>query len=161
MQSISTYIPSKPIRVLMYTLGVVLAFCVVFTLGVQFGAQHHPRFEFRDMRMPPPLGFNHVGLPHQMTPPDAPGFIGKITNATLPNVTAQSHEGDIVHITISSTTAIRAERGPQAATTGSTTPTLHVDDIIIVIGEPSDAASSTIDARFIRILPPPPFSTKN
>ena len=151
MQNISNYIPSKTIRVLIYALGTILALCIVFELGVQFGAEHPTRFAFRGVHVPPPFG-----LPHEMMPPGAPGFVGKVTDATLPEIAAQTRDGDTVHITISSTTKIRAERGRDATTTNNTPPTLTTGDMIIVIGEPSTLASSTIDARFIRILPPPP-----
>ena len=156
MQNIATYIPSKTVRILMYTLGTILALCIVFELGVQFGAEHPTRFAFRGGHVPPPFG-----LPHEMMPPGAPGFVGKITDATLPTITAQSRDGDTVHITISSSTAIRAEHIREASTATNTPPALTTGAIIIVIGEPSETASSTIDARFIRILPPPPFPTKN
>ena len=135
----------------MYILGTILALCIVFELGVQFGAEHPTRFAFRTMHVPPPFG-----LPHEMMPPGAPGFVGKVTDATLPTIAAQTRDGDTVNITISSTTKIRAERERDATTTNDATPSVSAGDMIIVIGEPSKLASSTIDARFIRILPPPP-----
>ena len=135
----------------MYMLGGLLALCIVFELGVEFGSDHPARFAFRGAPMRPPFG-----LPHQMMPAGAPGFVGKVTDATLPEIAAQTRDGDTVHIIVSSTTKIRAERGRDATTTDTAPPAVSAGDMIIVIGEPSETASSTIDARFIRILPPPP-----
>ncbi len=153
MQTIERYIPSKTLRVILYTLATIFAVLFIFGIGAQFGARH-ARFTFRPEPLSMP-GFGHFGFggapefPHLMRPGDGHGFVGQISSVALPTITAVSHDGATSTILLTNSTIVRGARGNESSTT------LSHGDMIVVLGEPHSSSTDEIDARFIRILPPP------
>ena len=167
MKRFYNYIPSNRLRHLLYTLGAVAVLCIIFEIGVMFGLHHPPRWDFRGMpsrynsigrehASSSEMGFGRFGFPHKAMPPSAPDFIGTVTDASMPKITAQSRDGDFVSINISSTTIIRSDilcTNNLSAKTKNAGDAIINGATIVVIG--GVATDTTINAKFIRILTVP------
>ncbi len=129
---------------LLIALG-VLALAFLLFMGGMFAGYRRARFEYR---LPGPWGMHT--LPHMLIR-GGHGAIGTLKAAALPTLTLIARDGSSQKIVVASTTLIRNEWGD------ASTSALVPGAAIIVIGDSADAAtSSAIQARFIRILPPPP-----
>lgn len=85
--------------------------------------------------------------------PGANGSIGKILSIQLPILMIEDKDNVEKTIRLSSDTIIRKERTTLAQTD------LYTNDIIVVIGSPN--AHGEVEAKFIRLLPPPPEFLNN
>jgi len=79
---------------------------------------------------------------------DAHGTAGRIIDVNVPTFVVEGPDAVEKVIRIGSDTEIRRFR--EAATSSD----LVADDFVVVIGTPNDNAE--VDAKFIRIMPPPP-----
>ncbi len=82
--------------------------------------------------------------------PGGHGAVGKIVSINLPNIIVASTDNVEKTISISSDTLIRQFRNTL------NTQDLKIGDYIIVLGEASSTDNGTINARLIRLIPPPP-----
>jgi hypothetical protein len=98
-----------------------------------------------------PFGGGILPLPQGFIP-GGHGAFGTIASITLPAVTLTTRDGVTLTVKVDEDTQIVG-----ATPEGTSSPTaLKVGDVIVVLGDPDDiSSSSTVDARLIRILPPP------
>ena len=139
-------------------LGIVIAVIVIiiFQIGVfvgetkaefsyGLGDNYYRVFEGRGVGSgTPPLG----GHGDESLMPGAFGATGKVVGIDLPNIVIASTDNVEKTVTISDDTTIRHY---QDTVTGAD---IDVDDYVVVIGEPEP--NGIIDAKLIRIVPPPP-----
>ncbi|MFA6897827.1 MAG: hypothetical protein WC250_00240, partial [Candidatus Paceibacterota bacterium] len=81
---------------------------------------------------------------------EAHGATGKIVSIKLPTLVVASPDSVEKVVLVGDNTEIRRFRDVIKAID------LKVDDVVVVVGSPND--SSQIEARLIRVLPPPPGS---
>ena len=82
--------------------------------------------------------------------PGGHGAVGKIVSINLPNIIVASTDNVEKTINISSDTLIRQFRNTL------NTQDLKIGDYVIVLGEASSTDNGIINARLIRLIPPPP-----
>lgn len=82
---------------------------------------------------------------------DSNGAAGKIVKISLPTLTLADRDGTEKVIVVSSTTSIRKFRDTIPSSD------LAEDEFVVAIGSPNDKGQ--IEARFIRVLPPPDADT--
>ena len=80
--------------------------------------------------------------------PGGHGAVGKIVKITLPTITISTPDNIEKTVLINSGTIIKQLRQ------NGTSTDLKVDDMVVVVGQPTSDAQ--IEAKLIRILPPPP-----
>ncbi len=164
MTTIKEYIASKDFKLIIYIiLGIGIAL-IIFQVGVfvgyrkatfsyRWGDNYSQAFGRSGGRGMPMMG----GVPFDRPFSDAHGVAGKIISITLPQIVVESVDNTEQTITVTDTTAVLRFRDK------ITVQDLKIDDMIVVIGNPTD--SGIVDARLIRILPdntmvPPPFQDK-
>ena len=141
---------SRTFTVTLWTIGGVVIVLAIFQAGVLVG-YHKAGFSYQggenyyltfgDDR-PGPLG-----IPAQNFP-TTHGAIGKIIKIDLPTITIEDTDNVEKVVSVDDDTMIKKFRDTM------TPAQLHVGDIVTVIGSPTDTAQ--IEARLVRILPPPP-----
>ena len=152
---IKNILESKKFRVVIYTLGALFIFFLIFQVGMMAG--------FRKVSFDRDWGDNYVmnfGSPHRNLQmmggrfgdfgnlPNAHGAIGKIIKVELPTIVVLDEKDNIEKIVlINDKTEIRRARDVV------TRDELKLDDQIIVIGTPN--SSGQIEAGLIRLLPAP------
>lgn len=98
------------------------------------------------------------GMPMMGFPGDnlvgANGTIGKIIKIQLPNIFVEDRNNIEKTVAIETETLIRSLRNDIKETD------LKIGDFVTVIGEPNEKTSS-IDARLIRVVPPPPLEASS
>jgi len=82
--------------------------------------------------------------------PGGHGAVGKIVSISLPNIVVASPDNVEKTVNISSDTLIRQFRDT------ANTADLKVGDFVIVLGDASSSDNGVVNAKLIRILPPPP-----
>jgi len=145
---------SKKFRSIIVTIGIVVSALLIFFAGIEVGymkASFSYGFGESYYRSFGPDS-NHRGF--GMLPSDisgAHGVSGKIISITLPRMVLADNDNTEKTVLIDDDTVVRELRG-------TITPAdLKVSDYVIVIGSPD--ASAEIEAKFIRVLPPPPATT--
>jgi hypothetical protein len=145
-------------RTLFFVGGIILAL-VIFQAGMvvgerkaafsyRFGDNYFRNFGEREG------GHGAFGMGREGKFPEAHGAMGKILSITPSTLVTLGRDNIEKVILIDDSTVIKHFRDE------ATRADLHVDDFIVVIGSPNNA--SQIEAKFIRILPPPPdFATNN
>lgn len=157
MNNIHSIIQTKKFRIAAYALLVLFAVLIVFQAGVVVG--------YKKAVFSHGLGENYSrafgdpdhdhdgffgGIPgDNMT--SSHGAVGKIVRITLPTIVVASNDNVEKVIHLSDDTNIRKFR------TEIKNSDLVVGDFIVVLGEPN--VNSQIEARLIRVLPPPPSNT--
>jgi len=145
----------EALKKILYVVAAVIIALLIFQTGVivgfhkaksafKFGDNYYRNFggERGDM-MGKGFGIMRDGFPNSH------GTVGKVINITLPNIIVLG-EGNIEKVVIlNEGTLIQKFRdtiGPED---------LKVDDFVVVIGNSNE--ESKIEAKFVRIVPPPPF----
>ncbi len=141
---------SKQFRRILIRIGIFVIVLTIFQAGEMVG--------YRKALYSRGLGDNYArafgndmnefmgGLPndHMM---NSHGSVGKIVRITLPTFVVADKDNTEKVITIESETQIRRFRNTLQS--GD----LKIGDFVVVLGEPDEQA--TIDARLIRVIPPP------
>ena len=84
--------------------------------------------------------------------PSGHGAVGKIVSINLPNIVVASTDNVEKTINISNDTLIREFRNTLS------TQDLKIGDYVIVLGEASSTDNGVVNARLIRLIPPPSIS---
>lgn len=150
---LQTKLQSATFRKTLYGIGAAITLLVVFQAGMVIG-ERKAAFSYR-------FGDNYFrnfgehenrrgsfGMGKEGRFPEAHGAVGKILNITPPTLMILGPDNLEKVILINDKTAIRHFRDEAVLTD------LRVDDFIVVIGSPN--TMSQIEAKLIRILPPPP-----
>ncbi len=144
---------SKKYAPIIYTIGLLFVALIIFLAGI-FVGYHKAQFsaQFGD-RYYNAFG-KHMNSPiTMMGGPDADdlvsghGAAGKVISVNFPNILVSDATGLEKSIIINNETIIRSARESIASTS------VRLNDFIIVIGTPNSRGQ--IDARLIRIMPPP------
>ncbi len=142
---------SRELKIVVGILGGIIVALMILQAGI-FVGYRKAAFSYR-------LGDNYyqtfnghrgnlmMGFPQDGSLPNSHGAIGKIVKIELPNFVVVDVAGVEKTILIESDTAIRKFRNEIKPND------LKVDDYVAVIGSPND--QSQIEARFIRVMPPP------
>jgi hypothetical protein len=143
---------SKNVRILIYTLAIFFVAVSIFQAGMFVGF-HKASFSYK-------FGENYyneafggrrdgfgMGMQRDMFM-GGHGATGKIVKISLPTIVVAGKDNTEKVIRIDDDTVIREFRDEVTAQN------LKLDDVIVVIGSPNDNAE--IQAKLIRILPPPP-----
>jgi len=142
---------SKKVRSLIFVIGFVVVALMIFAAGMEVGYMKASfSFQFGDGYYRPfDSGENHHGMGIFSAPiSGAHGVTGKILSIALPTMVVADRDNTEKVVQIENETVIRAERKTIAPSD------LRAGDLVVVIGEPD--ASAEIEAKFIRVLPPPP-----
>lgn len=142
-------VQSKTFRGILIGVGIVLAALLIFQAGVfvgyrkasfsyRWGENYHRNFGG------PRGGFLRGPADNDFANPH--GAFGKIIKLDLPLVTVQSQDAEKVVLITASTVIRRFRDTIQPAD-------LKVDDSVVIVGSPNSAGQ--IEAKLIRILPPP------
>ncbi|OHA09476.1 MAG: hypothetical protein A3B37_02120 [Candidatus Sungbacteria bacterium RIFCSPLOWO2_01_FULL_59_16] len=146
------FVQSKTFRGILVGIGVVLIALFIFQAGVfvgyrkasfsyRWGENYHRNFGG------PAGGFMRGPVGGDFANPH--GTFGRIIKIELPNLTIQEPKDVEKVIVIKSDTIIRRFRDAVKPED------LKVDEHVVVIGSPNDAGQ--IEAKFIRVMPAPPF----
>jgi|SRR3989344_4521504 len=148
---------SKVPKKILYGIGIAVIALVIFQAGV-FVGYHKAAFSYR-------WGDNYYrtfGEPQKRFGrefprggfSDAHGATGKIIKIDLPTFVVQGQDNIEKIVVIKNDTAIRRSRNAAQQTD------LKIDDFVVVIGSPNDQGQ--IEAKLIRLMPPPPeFKKQN
>ena len=149
-EKIKKIFESKVLIGVLYGVGIVIVFGLVFSAGIfvgfhkaSFGRAWGDNYERNFGMMPSHPGFGKDNFPN------AYGAIGKIIKIELPTIIVQDQDKTEKVILIKDGTKIQKMRE------NITTNDLKIDDFIVVIGSPNDKGQ--IEAKFIRIMPSPDF----
>ncbi|MDE1924631.1 MAG: hypothetical protein KGH79_00400 [Patescibacteria group bacterium] len=152
MATFEDYLFVKNSKWIFWGIGALVTLLLVFRAGVVVG--FHEALSSHGLgRRPPqsePFGLSLFGgtIPGH-------GAVGSIATVTLPTLIIQTRDGMMEKIGITSATAINDENGQPLAPSE-----LKAGDMVIIIGEPGNTgdmnSEGEIDARLIRVLPPPP-----
>ncbi len=151
MEKYKKYIQSKTFRNLVCYLGVILFTLAVFQAGIVTG--------YRKASFSYTLGDNYYktferGSHHMMGGfprgklPDSHGAVGKIIKIDLPLIVVAGPDGIEKIVSVTNDTSIRQFKEQKSITD------LHVDEYVVIIGSPNNTGQ--IEAKFIRLMPPPP-----
>lgn len=153
--TIKTYIQSKNFTHVLCALGTLIILLAVFQAGIMVGV-HKAKFSFH-------MGENYYrafegadrhdrgGIAlhaHEREFTDAHGAVGKILKVALPTLIVLGPDQIEKTVIVGADTTVRHFR--DAGSMNDLAP----DQYIVVIGSPNDRAE--LNARLIRILPPPP-----
>ena len=145
-----TFIASERFTKGLIIVGLILAALVVFQAGIAVG-EHRAGFSYRG-------GENYYRVFGNPQDPmsgmfneelsEGDGTVGKIISVHLPSFVVEDNDQTEKTVLVSTSTTIRNLRDATSSTA------LSPGEYVIVIGDPTE--NSEIDARFIRLLPPPP-----
>ncbi len=147
---IKNILQSKKFKKIICALCIIIGILVVFQAGMmvgyhkagssyRFGENYYREFEGHHPKM--------IGMPGENFP-DAHGAIGKIVSITLPTIVIADPNNIEKVVLLKDETLIRHFRETINAAN------LKADDFIVVIGTPNEQGE--IEAKLIRLLPPPP-----
>ncbi len=158
MEKIEKFFESKKLHkvvIVLLLLGIIL---FIFEAGVlvgykqaffscHLGENYYKDFEGKEV--------NEQILPNIDTQnlPNSNGATGSILKISLPSVVVADRDGVEKTITLTDDTIYRKFRGDILATD------LKVGDFVVVIGSPTE--SGNIEARLVRVIPPPPQVNQN
>jgi len=150
---VAGWLRSKTLVRALIGVGIAAAVLVVFLAGVSVG-YHKAAFSFRmgdnyyrafgEGGRGRPMGWGQ--LPDEL--PGAHGAAGRIIKVDLPTFLLEGPDRIEKTVLIKDDTVIRRFRDTLAPAD------LKADDYAVVIGSPNDQAQ--IEAKFIRLMPPPP-----
>ncbi|HNW71425.1 MAG TPA: hypothetical protein PKZ36_01035 [Candidatus Paceibacterota bacterium] len=139
---------SKILVGILYGVGIVLVFALVFSAGMSvgfhkasFGHDWGDNYQRNFGMMQPRFGLNENNFPN------AHGANGKIIKIELPNIIVQDRDNTEKVVVIKDDTKIQKMKSELKSTD------LAIDDFITVIGTPND--NGQIEAKFIRVMPEP------
>ena len=156
MASLEDYMFTKNTKWILWGLGALVLAALIFHAGVVVGLHDRgmPGRNFDKGGFDAHIPFSGGILPlPQGFIPGGHGALGTISSIALPAITLTTRDNVTLTVNVDSDTQIVG-----AALEGTSSPaSLAVGDTIVVLGDPDDISSSgAIDARLIRILPPPP-----
>jgi len=137
---------SKHTRVVLWVLLGAFVALLIFIAGVSVGERHgeHPHGA-----PGAPFWPGGVALPEGFVT-RGHGAVGTIASVTLPTLTLRERDGDTVVAHVASGTPIA---GAAALAPGQ---------FVIIIGDPAQSGNEDfVDARFVRVLPPPPGASSS
>ena len=127
---------------LLAALGACIVALLFFLAGFAAGERHAGRE--RGEGFAPPFMPGGFSLPNGFVT-KGHGAAGTVETVSLPTVEMKERDGDTVTVTVASGTPISG---------GMIAP----GQFIVVIGDPASTGTEDIDARFVRIMTPPPSS---
>lgn len=149
--------PSKRVRMVIIGLGVAVLALLIFQAGVvagyhkaRFGARFGDNFERNFVG---PLGGGFGGTFPGPGMPGGHGAVGEILSISLPQIVIAGPDNLEKTVLISTSTIVREFQNQ------ITTDKLKVGDFVVVLGNPNEAGQ--VDAKLIRIMPPPPSRAAN
>lgn len=155
MTKIKNLWESKFFKGVVCTLAAIVVVLVVFQAG-RFVGFRQASFAFRmgdnyyrAFEGGSPRGGMMGGLPFGNMP-GGHGAVGKVIKVSLPTIVISTPDGLEKTVTLGEGTLIKRFRGEASSSS------LKVGDMVIVVGEPDQ--DSVIEAKLIRLLPPPPAS---
>ena len=149
--SIPALFESKMFRMISIGIALLLVAVCIFRAGMSIGyrkaaftyQQGDNYYRAFGRHVPRPYG-----IPMHDEVMDTHGAVGKIISVDAASIVVSSPDGIERVISMSTTTRIKYLDDTVPATS------LHVDDFVVIFGVPDK--SSRVDAKLIRILPPPP-----
>jgi hypothetical protein len=144
-------VESKPFKIVLYGIGVLIIISAIYQAGVvvgfqkaTYGSNWHSNYlrNFGPVHRPRML----LGVPENI--PNAHGAIGKIIKAGYPIFIVEDADKTEKIVIVKDETEIRKFK------TIGTKEDLTVDAFIVVIGSPNE--DGHVEAKLIRILPTPP-----
>lgn len=155
------FFKSKSFKSIVGILSIVIAVLIVFEIGFFVGVKE-ASFSFKREQLGdnirgqfdipgddiaaiffPPAGFS-----------PSHGTFGQIKDISLPVVTVVEPNKEVKAVIVESDTTIR-----NASSSTITATDLQIGDQVVVIGEPDP--NGQVDAKLIRILPPPPNASSS
>lgn len=153
-KNIIAFIKSAPFQRVLIGMGILVIALLIFQAGVFVGVRK-ASFSYRGAdNYYRAFGPEHGGPTQGMMRDGFPGAnssAGRVVSLALPTMVVADREGVEKTIRITDQTIIRRDRVEVKADA------LQIDDFVVVIGAPNDTAE--IEAKFIRLLPPPPDRT--
>lgn len=150
---VHTFVKSRAFIWLLSGIGFFIILIVIFEAGMFVG--FHKASFARDWEEnygnnfgPPPGGFTMMGERNGANPH---GAAGQIVSISLPSFIIASPDGDEQSVHIATSTIIREGMNTVDVNV------LSVGQYAVVIGQPD--ASGTVEASFVRLMPPPPTSS--
>ncbi len=150
-KNIIAFFKSTPFQRVLIGMGILVIALLIFQAGVFVGVRK-ASFSYRGAdnyyrafgqeHRGPMDGFMRDGFP------GANSSAGRVVSLALPTIVVADRDGVEKTIRITDQTIVRRDRGEVKADA------LQIDDFVVVIGAPNDTAE--IEAKFIRLLPPPP-----
>lgn len=159
MNPIKTFFTSKVVRWVISGIGILIVALLIFHAGAVVGSRRGPfniPFDgpgaMMEHRFRPPFLPTDIEFPHGFMRASH-GAIGEITSVTTASstFTVKTRDGSIRTVSITPSTLIKSDIG-----TSTEAGSLSSGMQVIILGEPN--VEDTIDARVIRILPPPPIN---
>ncbi|OHA16807.1 MAG: hypothetical protein A3C79_00560 [Candidatus Taylorbacteria bacterium RIFCSPHIGHO2_02_FULL_45_28] len=148
---------SQKVRGILIGLGVVVLVLVIFQTGqvlgyhkAKFGARFGDNFEKNFVG---PRGGNFVGRLPSPGMPGGHGAVGEIVSIALPQVVVAGP--DNLEKTVLVGTSTRVREFQDEINVGQ----LKVGDFVVVLGNPNEEGQ--VDAKLIRLMPPPPDRVMN
>jgi hypothetical protein len=153
---LQTKLQSTSFRKMLYGIGGLVCALVIFQAGMcvgerkaafayRFGDNYYRNFGDHPMR------HGAFGLPKGGNFSEAHGATGKVLTVTPNTLVILGRDNVEKIVLVTGETMIKHFRDEIPLTD------IRVDDFVVVIGSPND--TSQIEAKFIRILPPPPNFT--
>ena len=155
MAAFEDYLFKKNTKWILWGLGALVLAALIFHAGVVAGL--HDRgissrnFDKSWFDAQLPFGGGVLALPQGFIS-GGHGAVGTIASVALPAITVTTRDGVTLTVNVDSDTQIVG-----ATPQGTSSPaSLSVGDTIVVLGDPDDISTSgAVDARLIRIVPPP------
>lgn len=149
--------PSKKVRMVIIGLGLAVLALLIFQAGVVVG-YHKAGFVSRfsdnfERNFIGPLGGGFGGIFPGPGMPGGHGAVGEILSISLPQIVVAGPDNLEKTVLISTSTIVREFQNE------ITTDKLKIGDFVVVLGNPNEAGQ--VDAKLIRIMPPPPARTVN
>jgi hypothetical protein len=148
------FLQGKGFRRILFGVGIFFIALIIFQCGIfvgfrkasfsyRMGDNYYRAFDKNDGYNSYPMGMGMMrgGFP------DSHGAVGQIIKITLPNLVIEDTQGIEKTVVIDSTTVIKKFRD------SIKNEDLRVGDFVTIIGSPDN--NSVIDAKLIRVLPPP------
>jgi hypothetical protein len=156
--NIKNYIQSQSFKGILVGIFIAAIALVIFQVGVAFGERNASfahrfgdNFE-RNFKDPSGVNLTQRGVPGAASMPGGHGAVGEIVSMALPLIVVAGPDNLEKTVVITDTTEIREFRNTIQASE------LRVGNFIIVLGVPNE--SGQVDAKLIRLAPPPPDITR-
>jgi hypothetical protein len=151
--NIKDYIQSQSFKGVLVGIFIVIIALVIFQSGVAVGERkavfaHRFGDNFERNFRNPQGEFMQLGMPGGMDMPGGHGAVGKIVSISLPLLVVAGPDNLEKTVVVGGDTEIREFRETITADK------LEIGDFIIVLGVPNDEGQ--VDAKLIRLAPPPP-----
>jgi hypothetical protein len=152
-ETIKNTLQSKTTKKIIGVFLIAVITLLIFTIGMRVGYMKAGFANNAGDNFYQPLssgGPRHMAGFIQDATSGAHGASGKIISINLPTIVIADKDSTEKIVHIESETIIRKDRNTIAAEN------LQPGDFVVVIGEPNDSVAE-VDARLIRVLPPPPM----